>query len=94
MLGSVPSKGKRGREHRTSADRTSCERRLLKDLHLHAILYGYASIQGLFCAGGNYRVMIVEGEAGLVSTWIKQEEPPGLKIRSFRVLCRLFSAVV
>ena len=61
MLGPVPSNGKRGREYRTSADKTSCQRRLLKDLQLHAVVYGYASIQGLFCAGGNYRVMIVEG---------------------------------
>lgn len=60
MLGLVPSNGKRGREGRTSVDRTSCERRLIKGLQLHAVMYGYASIQGLLCAGGDYRVMAVE----------------------------------
>ena len=60
MLGAVPANGKRGSEDRTFADRTSCERRLLKGLQLHAVLYGYASIQSLFCAGGNYRAMVVE----------------------------------
>lgn len=67
MLGAVPANGKRGREHRTSADRTSCKRRLLKGLQLHAVLYGYASIQSLLRAGGNYRAMVVGRRQGWMS---------------------------
>lgn len=96
MLGAVPANGKRGRERRTSADRTSCERRLLKGLQLHAVLYGYASIQSLFRAGGNYRAMVVGRRQGWSCIHLDQARVTAtpLKMRRSGIFRCLLVAVV